>query len=377
MRVRAKHRQAISAQSVDPGKVITGPEKKRALAGPVEVLNLDTGVARIPAPRILQVGIPPGVSESRGKQRLLDGQFYFDAELMARETVALQLVVPDTTLIHVLASESQPPIGGKREFETRLGISDVDNILAVVVDRTNVKFSFLIVDSACPHPSLNRSARVDCHRDKFAVISLFDFVEISESVLDRRDVLGRGWRWDCDLFSIFAQAHAVRRHIGAAAAAVAKLVSTLQNDRLKGIWRHTGVVAVDKRCVVALGSDSNAHVFDDPEFGVKLAQDRIAILPGRQEGGSIPVVRGIYRIGSVKRRSERNMVEKVTGLYSHPSTDGPRLFLCATEVTAVEVERAKVEFELRIFEGLSALFQAPLAPIAKRLIEWRPTLLRR
>src|SRR5207247_7047557 len=67
------------------------------------------------------LGIPPGVSESRGKQRLLDGQFYSDAELMARETVALQLVVPNTTLIHVLASEPQPPVGGQREFETRLG----------------------------------------------------------------------------------------------------------------------------------------------------------------------------------------------------------------------------------------------------------------
>src|SRR5207237_4241140 len=175
-------------------------------------------------------------------------------------------------------------------------------------------------------------------------ISLFDFVEISKSVLDSRDVLGRGWRWDCDLFSIFAQAHAVRRHLGAAAAG-AKLVSTLQNDRLKRIWRHAGVVAVDKRCVVALGSDINAHVFDDPEFGVELAQDRIAILPGRQEGGSIPVVRGIYRIGSVKRRSERNMVEKVTGLYSHPSTDGHRLSLCDIAVTAFEAEGAKIDFD--------------------------------
>src|SRR4030095_6419610 len=130
-----------------------------------------------------------------------------------------------------------------------------------------------------------------------------------------------------------------------------------------------GVVAVDKRCVVAPGSDSNAHVFDDPNFSVPLAQDRIAILPGRQEGGSIPVVRGIYRIGSVKRRSERNMVEKVTGLHSHPSADGPRLFLCATEVAAVEVEGAKVEFNLCICQGLPALFQAPRAKIAKGLVE--------
>ena len=266
------------------------------------------------------------MSESRGKQRLLDGQFYFDAELMARETVALQLVVPETTLIDVLASEPQPPVGGKREFEAPLGIGDVDNILAVVVDRTNVKFSFLIVDSGCPHPSLNRSARVDCHRDKFAVISLFDLVEISKSVLDSRDLRGGGRRRDRNLFSIFARAQAVRGRAGVVAAR-AELDTALQNDRLKGIGRHAGIVAVDKRCVVALGSDSNAHVFDDPEFGVELAQDRIAILPGRQEGGSIPVVRGIYRSGSVKRRSERNMVEKVTGLYSHPSAEGPRLLL--------------------------------------------------
>src|SRR5437016_11107212 len=73
IRVRAKHRQGIGAQSVDPGKVITSPKKKRALTGPVEVLNLNAGVAGISAPRVLQVGISPSVSEPRGKQRLLDG----------------------------------------------------------------------------------------------------------------------------------------------------------------------------------------------------------------------------------------------------------------------------------------------------------------
>src|SRR5207247_5516544 len=306
-----------------------------------------------------------------GKQRLLDGQFYFDAELMARETVALQLVVPDTTLIHVLASEPQPPVGGQREFETRLGIRDIDNILAVIVDRTNIKFPLLIHGSGCPDASLNRSTRVDCHRDKFAVISLFDFVEISESVPDRRDVLGRGWRRDCDLFSIFAQAYAaVRGCAGVVAAARAKLGAALQNNRLKSIWRHADVVAVDKRCVVALGSDSNAQVFHDPNISVELAQDRIPILPGCQEERPIPVVRGIYRIGSVNRRSERNMVEKVTDLHSHPSADGPGLFLCATEVAAIEIEAAQVEFELCIFQGLSATFQSPLTEV-KRLVEGR------
>src|SRR6266480_6364311 len=125
---------------------------------------------------------------------------------MSRETVALQGVIPDTTLIHVLASELWLPVIGKRDFQFRFGICDIDNVFAVIVDRTNGEFSFLIESSGCPHASLNISARVFCHRDKFAVISFFDFVEIPESVLDSRDVLGWGWRRDCDLFSIFAQA---------------------------------------------------------------------------------------------------------------------------------------------------------------------------
>src|SRR5213596_109479 len=93
IRVRAKHRQGIGAQSVDPGKVITSPKKKRALTGPVEVLNLNTGIAGIAAPWVLHGGIPPGVSERRRKQRVPDRQFCFGAELMARETVALQEIV--------------------------------------------------------------------------------------------------------------------------------------------------------------------------------------------------------------------------------------------------------------------------------------------
>ncbi len=45
------------------------------------------------------------MSESCRKQRLLNGQVYFEAELMARETVALQEVTPNTTLIYILAKE--------------------------------------------------------------------------------------------------------------------------------------------------------------------------------------------------------------------------------------------------------------------------------
>src|SRR6266480_1930380 len=145
--VGAENGQGIGAQSVDPGKVITNPEKKHALTGPIEILNLDTGIAGIAAPWVLHGGIPPGVSERRRKQRVPDGQFYFGAELMARETVALQEIFPHTALIHVLASEPQPPIGGKREFETRLGIRDIDDVVTIILDRTDVKFPFLVESS--------------------------------------------------------------------------------------------------------------------------------------------------------------------------------------------------------------------------------------
>src|SRR5207249_10688702 len=81
IRIRAKHRQGIGAQSVDPGKVITSPKKKRALAGPIEVLNLNTRIPGITAPRVLQIGSPPGMGESRGNERLFAGQVYFKAGL--------------------------------------------------------------------------------------------------------------------------------------------------------------------------------------------------------------------------------------------------------------------------------------------------------
>src|SRR5438093_1725006 len=83
IRVRAKHRQGIGAQSIDPRKVITSPKKKRAFPRSIEVLNLNTGIAGIAAPRVLQIRSSPGLGESRSKQCVPDGQVYFEAELMA------------------------------------------------------------------------------------------------------------------------------------------------------------------------------------------------------------------------------------------------------------------------------------------------------
>src|SRR6516164_2668309 len=107
---------------------------------------------------------------------------------MARETVALQKVIPDTTLIHILASELWLQVIGKREFETYLGIRNIDNVGTIILYPTDVKFSFLVEGSDGPHAVLNISARVLCHRDKLAGIFVLDCVKISGSILDRRDV---------------------------------------------------------------------------------------------------------------------------------------------------------------------------------------------
>ena len=56
---------------------------------------------------------------------------------MARETLAVQEIVPDTTLVRVLCGKLQTHIIAKRDLEAGLGISDVDHIGAVVFDRAN------------------------------------------------------------------------------------------------------------------------------------------------------------------------------------------------------------------------------------------------
>src|SRR6187401_2122431 len=47
IRIRAKHREGISAQLVDPWKVVTDPKKKRTLTVSIEGLNLNTGITGI------------------------------------------------------------------------------------------------------------------------------------------------------------------------------------------------------------------------------------------------------------------------------------------------------------------------------------------
>src|SRR6476469_9260194 len=75
--IRAKHRQGISAQPVDPWEVITSSKEKRPFTGSIEILNLNTGIAGIATPGVLQIRSPPGLSESGSKQSLTDRQFYF------------------------------------------------------------------------------------------------------------------------------------------------------------------------------------------------------------------------------------------------------------------------------------------------------------
>src|SRR5947199_5686923 len=240
---------------------------------------------------------------------------------MARETVALQEIIPDTTLIVAVARERQPPFIGKWNFHLGFAVRDVDDVIAVIVDRADGEFAFFVEGPSGKDASLNLGTRVARHRHKKVVVSLLDFVEIADSVLNSCDVLvgGRGWGRDLfiGVFVVFAQAwqaHAVWVHVwsfGLVSGILAQFGAPLQDDRLKSIGRHANIVAVDKRRVVALSSDSNVQTLKDTNISVKFAKDGIPFLARPEEQSSIPVVRSIDRLRRITGYSERDMVEKV------------------------------------------------------------------
>ena len=107
----------------------------------------------------------------------------------------------------------------------------------------------------------------------------------------------------------------------------------LQHNRLKGIWRHPCVVAVNERRIVGLASDINRQAVDNPDLRVGFAQERhSSSCSGLSSVGSVSVFRGVDRLGKVTCYSKRDMIEKVTGLKSRPSTNCPRLAIITTEV---------------------------------------------
>ena len=99
---------------------------------------------------------------------------------MARETVALQGVIPDTTLIHVpgqrtLASSHRQAGTSSFDFTVR----DIDDVFTKTLHCTDVRIFLSRRGSGSPpHASLNISACVFEIETEYAVISLFDFVEI-------------------------------------------------------------------------------------------------------------------------------------------------------------------------------------------------------
>src|SRR6185503_19987010 len=107
-------------------KLISSPDKECILAGPVEVLNLDSGIAGVSAPWAAQVGISSsGESVCRCKQRLLEGELRFEAKLLDQKKVALQELVSDTALIHELGGKPGPYVGTNRELHFPFGVSDI------------------------------------------------------------------------------------------------------------------------------------------------------------------------------------------------------------------------------------------------------------
>src|SRR5437868_8683277 len=128
------------------------------------------------------------MSESGGKQRLAKRQLSLDAKLIGLKTTVLQKFVADTPLINKLSVQLWPPVSTKRDFHLGFGVSDVNNVIAKIIDPPDGEFSFLIDGARCPDASLNIGARIFCHRDKLILIPFLDFVEVPDTVLDSRDL---------------------------------------------------------------------------------------------------------------------------------------------------------------------------------------------
>ena len=72
----------------------------------------------------------------------------------------LQEFVPDTPLIHKLSGKLWPPVNAKRNFHLGFAVRDVDDVIAVIVDRADREFSFLVEGSSGKDASLNLGTRV-------------------------------------------------------------------------------------------------------------------------------------------------------------------------------------------------------------------------
>ena len=167
-----------------------------------------------------------------------------------------------------MGGEHEFPIVADRDFQFRLEVADVDDVGGVVVDRADRKISFLIACAGGDHAALHRGSRIDRHGGEFIGIALLDAVEIAGTEF---------------------QARAVTADIRVA----------LQDDRLEGVGRHAGVVAVDEGRVVALASGQQVQVVHDPDVGVELAEHGIPFLARGEEQGAIGIVPSLEMLRGV------------------------------------------------------------------------------
>jgi hypothetical protein len=72
---------------------------------------------------------------------------------------------------------------------------------------------------------------------------------------------------------------------------------------IEGVRRHAAVVAVDVRRIQAAAPDSEPRVLAEQQLAIQLAEHRVALLAGLEEGGAILVSIALQALRGVARRA--------------------------------------------------------------------------
>src|SRR4029078_11485891 len=101
--------------------------------------------------------------------------------------------------------------------------------------------------------------------------------------------------------------------------------------------RQTVYVPVDIGRLVLFSPDEEVQVVDDANVHIGFAKHGVSFLSRCQQKGSIPVVLTGQFLRGINSGTQRDVVQKITGLQSRPATDGPRLADRAVELATIEV----------------------------------------
>src|SRR5690606_23690052 len=136
-------------------ELVGGTQHPGTFAAAVETLHLHAGVAGIAAPRILHADAAARAGIGRREQGAADTDLRLAAPGLRRELPAKEQLVAGAGLARILQAELQARVIAQLDRVFRLGVEDIDDVLAVVIDRADREAAFPEVGSAGENPAID------------------------------------------------------------------------------------------------------------------------------------------------------------------------------------------------------------------------------